>query len=202
MFLNFPNAPLTQSNRIDNLPENDLNLIRDVAIQNGGKEFQVQLRDLLYRVSNRPVEGYGNIFEVEVCAYDDLDKFAERSAEWIGNATRIAKQLNGGLDSATLTKQGLMAKIDLCSFSVNADEFPCSEQHLSCPVMLSVPEKGVFVKNSRQSDICYLFDEAALIQFMVDEGIHPLSRVPLSADMIVGKHQCHFDATKGHFTTS
>lgn len=57
MFLTFPKVAITPDNRIDKLSENDLNLIRDTAIQNGGRKVQVQIRDSLYEVSNRPVEG-------------------------------------------------------------------------------------------------------------------------------------------------
>ncbi|EEB0151549.1 hypothetical protein FWM65_17515, partial [Salmonella enterica] len=63
MFLTFPNVTITPDNRIDKLSENDLGLIRDTAIQNGGRKVQVQLRDLLYEVSNRAVEGDNYIFE-------------------------------------------------------------------------------------------------------------------------------------------
>ncbi|EKR1838549.1 hypothetical protein KGX01_004212, partial [Salmonella enterica subsp. enterica serovar Typhi] len=70
MFLTFPNVAITRDNRIDKLSENDLELIRDTAIQNGGRKIQVQLRDLLYEVSNRAVEGDNNTFKVSFSTTD------------------------------------------------------------------------------------------------------------------------------------
>ncbi|HFW0716323.1 TPA: T3SS effector NleG family protein, partial [Salmonella enterica subsp. enterica serovar Enteritidis] len=206
MFLTFPNVAITPGNRIDKLSENDLNLIRDTAIQNGGRKVQVQIRDSLYEVSNRPVEGDSNIFKVR--AYRDISQ--ARDIALTGNAIRLARQLNTGLNVShgnflnlsatsssnnsqelaahsspgapaifdTSNKQQLVDKIDLCSFSPNVDELSCSEENLTCPVMLVVPEKGVFVKTSPESDICQLFDEIALIQLIIDGAVHPVSRTP------------------------
>ncbi|EGG5278601.1 DUF1076 domain-containing protein, partial [Salmonella enterica] len=215
MFLTFPNVAITPGNRIDKLSENDLNLIRDTAIQNGGRKVQVQIRDSLYEVSNRPVEGDSNIFKVR--AYRDISQ--ARDIALTGNAIRLARQLNTGLNVShgnflnlsatsssnnsqelaahsspgapaifdTSNKQQLVDKIDLCSFSPNVDELSCSEENLTCPVMLVVPEKGVFVKTSPESDICQLFDEIALIQLIIDGAVHPVSRTPLSLGMIINK---------------
>ncbi|HGB2615361.1 TPA: T3SS effector NleG family protein, partial [Salmonella enterica subsp. enterica serovar Oslo] len=223
----FPNVAITPGNRIDKLSENDLNLIRDTAIQNGGRKVQVQIRDSLYEVSNRPVEGDSNIFKVR--AYRDISQ--ARDIALTGNAIRLARQLNTGLNVShgnflnlsatsssnnsqelaahsspgapaifdTSNKQQLVDKIDLCSFSPNVDELSCSEENLTCPVMLVVPEKGVFVKTSPESDICQLFDEIALIQLIIDGAVHPVSRTPLSLGMIINKNECYFDTTKGNF---
>lgn len=227
MFLTFPDVAITPNNRIDKLSENDLNLIRDTAIQNGGRKVQVQIRDLLYEVSNRPVEGDTNIFTVS--SLRTVSR--ERSIELTGNATRLERQLNNELNIShgnfsnmsttsfsnsrqelvsqnaprtpaifdTSNRQQLVDKIDLCSFSPNVDEFSCSEDDLTCPVMLAVPEKGVFVKTGPESDICQLFDEIALIQLIIDGAVHPVSRTPLSADMIINKNEYYFDTTKGNF---
>ncbi|HCS0147578.1 TPA: DUF1076 domain-containing protein, partial [Salmonella enterica subsp. enterica serovar Typhi] len=99
----------------------------------------------------------------------------------------------------TSNKQQLVDKIDLCSFSPNVDELSCTEDNLTCPVMLVVPEKGVFVKTGPESNICQLFDETALIQLIIDGATHPVSRAPLSLDMIINKNECYFDTTKGNF---
>ncbi|EOG2908520.1 T3SS effector NleG family protein [Salmonella enterica] len=228
MFLTFPNVAITPDNRIDKLSENDLNLIRDTAIQNGGRKVQVQIRDLLYEVSNRPVEGDTNIFKVSSVRTISRERYTELA----GNATRLARQLNNGLNilhgnfsNMSITsfsnsrqelvsqssprtpaifdtsnkQQQLVDKIDLCSFSPNVDELSCSEDDLTCPVMLVVPEKGVFVKTAPESDICQLFDEIALIQLIIDGAVHPVSRAPLSADMIINKNECYFDTIKGNF---
>ncbi|HHC0664639.1 TPA: T3SS effector NleG family protein [Salmonella enterica] len=39
----------------------------------------------------------------------------------------------------------------------------------------------------------------ACIQLIIDGAVHPISRVPLSADMIINKNECYFDTTKGNF---
>ncbi|EBY0109855.1 DUF1076 domain-containing protein, partial [Salmonella enterica subsp. enterica serovar Bahati] len=212
----FPNVALTPDNRIAKLSENDLNLIRDTAIQNGGRKVQVQIRDSLYEVTNRPVEGDSNIFKVK--AYRDISQVNDLALT--GNSVRLERQLNNVSTTSTSnsgqvlvaqssprtpaifdasTKQQLVDKISLCSFSPNVDELSCSEADLTCPVILAVPEKGVFVKTSPESDICQLFDEIACIQLIIDGAAHPMSRVPLSADMIINKNECYFDTTKGNF---
>ncbi|EBG4357820.1 DUF1076 domain-containing protein [Salmonella enterica subsp. enterica] len=228
MFLTFSNVAITPDNRIDKLSENDLELIRDTAIQSGGRKVQIQLSDLVYEVSNRSVTG--NLFHVTPSINSDTDwaLYTERCPEWLGNAIRLARQLNDGLNishgndsnmsttsfsngrqglvaqslpgaPAIFHKQQLVDKVDLCSFSPNVDELSCSENDLTCPLMLIIPKKGVFMKTSPESDICQLFDETALIQLIIDDSIHPFSRVPLSADMIIHKNECYFDTTKGNF---
>ncbi|EGM1791518.1 DUF1076 domain-containing protein [Salmonella enterica subsp. enterica] len=230
MFLTFPNVTITPDNRIDKLSENDLGLIRDTAIQNGGRKVLVQLHDLLYEVSNRAVEGDNYIFEVR-CSTTDRAMFMDRGMEWQGNAMRLKQQLNTGLNVShgnflnmsttsfsnnsqelaahispgapaifdTSNKQQLVDKINLCSFSPNVDELSCTEDNLKCPVMLIVPEKGVFVKTWPESNICQLIDEKALIQLVINGAVHPVSRAPLSLDMIINKNECYFDTAKDNF---
>lgn len=218
MFLTFPNVAITSYNRIDKLSENDLELIRDTVTQNGGRKVQVEIRQVLYEVSNRPVDGDGHTFQVST----GRAMTVERNMELTGNAIRLERQLNNTWDFShrdftpfsnsrqalasqssprvpASNKQQLVDKVDLCSFRLCVDELSCSEDNLMCPVMLAVPEKGVFVKTGSQSDICQLFDEAALIQLIIDGAVHPVSRAPLSADMIISKDECCFDSTKGSF---
>ncbi|TRR19014.1 hypothetical protein DNP50_24805, partial [Salmonella enterica subsp. enterica serovar Panama] len=72
MFLTFSNVAITPDNRIDKLSENDLELIRDTAIQSGGRKVQIQLRDLVYEVSNRSVAG--DLFNVIPSVNSDTDR--------------------------------------------------------------------------------------------------------------------------------
>ncbi|EDC7314019.1 DUF1076 domain-containing protein, partial [Salmonella enterica subsp. enterica serovar Bareilly] len=220
-FLSFPSVSLNSSNRICDLSENDLELIRDAVKQNDRRELQIELRDLLFKVSNRSVDGG----EVEFKVKPDLSSYQatnmERRLEYTRYFTILEKQLNNTLDTSpedlrnnltashsnnlqefasqnlTITpivsatsKQRLVDKIDLCSFSPNAEELSCSKDDLICPVMLAVPEKGIFVKASSESNICQLFDEVALIQLIIESAIHPVNRAPLTADMIIDKNEC------------
>ncbi|EAT6681599.1 hypothetical protein E4Y15_24545, partial [Salmonella enterica] len=71
MFLSFPSVSLNSSNRICDLSENDLELIRDAVKQNDRRELQIELRDLLFKVSNRSVDGG----EVEFKVKPDLSSY-------------------------------------------------------------------------------------------------------------------------------
>ncbi|WP_050182807.1 T3SS effector NleG family protein, partial [Salmonella enterica] len=164
-------------------------------------------------VSNRAVEGDNNTFKVSFSTTDRA-MFRERHIEWQGNAIRLERQLNTGLN----VSRGNFLNMSTTSFSNNSqelaahsspgapaifdpnvDELSCTEDNLTCPVMLVVPEKGVFVKTGPESNICQLFDETALIQLIIDGATHPVSRAPLSLDMIINKNECYFDTTKGNF---
>lgn len=47
--------------------------------------------------------------------------------------------------------------------------------------------------------MCSLYDENALSRIINDGGHHPLSRVPITASMIVKSEDCIFDASRGNF---
>ncbi|EAT5876667.1 DUF1076 domain-containing protein [Salmonella enterica] len=97
-------------------------------------------------------------------------------------------------------KHLLPARINLCSFQVEAGSFACSEEHLTCPITLDIPTEGVFVKVSSQSDVCCLFDREAFLNLVRQELKHPLSRESICMGMIVRKSECFFNTERDKFT--
>lgn len=65
---------------------------------------------------------------------------------------------------------------------------------MTCPITLDTPETGVFMRNSRSSDICSLYDKDALLQLIETGGAHPLSRESITESMIMRQDECHFDS--------
>ncbi|EIG3914094.1 type III secretion system effector NleG7, partial [Escherichia coli] len=85
------------------------------------------------------------------------------------------------------------------SFVVNPDEFSCDTQFLKCPITLCVPEKGVFVKNALNSNICTLYDKSAFMNLTREHLPHPLSREKIVKEMIIERNMCYFDTISQHF---
>lgn len=208
MPLSFPNVYLNTRGRIETLPSDILDSIRNAARPpdgaTGPTEIQVQLRDALYQVRHSPDEG---AFEVVPWrelgqVYSDIRRnYPER----FSNAESLARQLNRTWDYHFNTqpaniKHSLHAWINLCSFQVEAGSFACSEEHLTCPITLDIPTEGVFVKVSSQSDICCLFDKEAFLNLVRQELKHPLSRESICMGMIVKKSECFFNTERDKFT--
>lgn len=225
MPLSFPNVYLNTHMRIETLPSDILDSIRNAARPpdgaTGPTEIQVQLRDALYLVRHSPDEG---AFEVVPWrepgqVYSDIRRsYPER----FSNAERLARQLNRTWNMpappASLTfsesqnaiyhfntqpaniRDLLPVRINFCSFQVEAGSFACSEEHLTCPITLDIPTNGVFVKVSSQSDICCLFDKEAFLNLVCQGLEHPLSREPICMGMIVRKSECFFNTERDKFT--
>lgn len=100
-----------------------------------------------------------------------------------------------------IMRSQLHKKIEEFSFPVDTEGFLCAEEYLKCPITLDVPKNGVFVKVSSQSDVCCLFDKDALLNLVRQELKHPLSREPISMDMIVRKRDCYFNTSREKFTS-
>lgn len=49
------------------------------------------------------------------------------------------------------------------------------------------------------SDVCTLYDKAALIHLIDMDAPHPLSRETITVSMIVRKDECYFDQSRGSF---
>jgi len=141
------------------------------------------------------------------------------------NVSALERQLNGSgmshreiMDSMPLTApprppvtaprppvahtQPLLNRIDTCSFSVGSANLPLPEECRTCPITLSVPEQGVFARTSLQSDVCCLYDSAALKELVSRRIPHPISREAITAAHIVPKEECHFDPGKSAFIHS
>lgn len=225
MPLSFPNVYLNTRGRIETLPSDILDSIRNAVRPpdgaTGPTEIQVQLRNALYQVRHSPDEG---AFEVVPWrepgqVYSDIRR---NHPERFSNAERLARQLNRTWSMPTpptfLTfaehqnaryhfntqptniKDFLPVRINFFSFKVEAGSFSCTEEHLTCPITLDVPTEGVFVKVSSQSDVCCLFDREAFLNLVRQELKHPLSRESICMGMIVRKSECFFNTERDKFT--
>ncbi len=97
MPLSFPNVYLNTRQRIETLPSDLLDSIRNAARPPNGAtgltEIQVQLRDMLYQVRHRPDEVAFEVIPLREPGqvYSDiLRNYPER----FSNAERLARQLN------------------------------------------------------------------------------------------------------------
>ncbi len=86
----------------------------------------------------------------------------------------------------------LQARISECSFIVDCESF-------QCPITLDQPVNGVFVKNSKHSSICTLFDSFAFSRLVREGSVHPLSRESITESMIMRKDECYFDSKRNAF---
>ncbi|EKC2245593.1 T3SS effector NleG family protein [Salmonella enterica] len=96
----------------------------------------------------------------------------------------------------------MSTKIDSCSFSIEQATLSLSAGHLTCPITLSIPERGVFARTSLQSEVCYLYDSTALKELVSRRLPHPISRETITGAHIVPKEQYHIDWEKGAFIHS
>ena len=188
------------------LPESELEALRNVARSNqsdvlfiGSRSFRLQHISFMDGFSVEPIPG---VF---------LECIGERSQRQLADS--LERQLNGGnsfLQEFSLymeqtrsasslqesVKNEVQSKVNASAFSVNPDDFPCSEQHLRCPITLCIPEDGVFVKNAQNSNVCSLYDKNALTEILRRNATHPLSREPFTPGMIVLKEECHFSSAE------
>ncbi|HCL5074247.1 TPA: T3SS effector NleG family protein [Salmonella enterica] len=98
--------------------------------------------------------------------------------------------------------QPLLNRIDACSFSVGSANLTLPQERLICPITLCVPDNGVFVRTSLQSEVCCLYDSTALKELVSRRLPHPISREAITGAHIIPKEQCHFDQERGAFIHS
>ncbi|EFA3075008.1 DUF1076 domain-containing protein, partial [Escherichia coli] len=60
-------------------------------------------------------------------------------------------------------------------------------------------QKGVFVKNALNSNICTLYDKSAFMNLTREHLPHPLSREKIVKEMIIERNMCYFDTISQHF---
>ncbi|EAA9516409.1 T3SS effector NleG family protein [Salmonella enterica subsp. salamae] len=98
--------------------------------------------------------------------------------------------------------QSLLSRIDACSFSVGSANLTLPQERLICPITLCVPDNGVFVRTSLQSEVCCLYDSTALKELVSRRLPHPISREAITGAHIVPQEQCHFNQERGAFIHS
>ncbi|EFF0771636.1 TPA: DUF1076 domain-containing protein [Escherichia albertii] len=191
------------------LPEVEVEALRGVARSNQAETLIVGSRRLTVR--HVPLV---NSFSVEAHPGSLFERLGDGRYRRLAEGLEI--QLNGGSTFlptvATYMAQARSApsvpvrsentvqgRINSYAFPVNPGDFPCSEQHLSCPITLCIPEVGLFVRNARDSDVCSLYDRDVVTEMIRRNAPHPLSREPFTLDMIVSRDRCRFDTTEQRF---
>lgn len=185
------------------LPEHETQILRELARDTPDHDrLKLVVGNREYEVSHIP---WMNGFSITPSSLS-------RSAERI--ASHLELQLNGGRTFSQVLGDSILAnppggswlhhntlqeKVSSCVFTVNKDEFPCKDEFLECPVTLSVPNKGVFVKTSLDSNVCCLFDYDVLNELITQNAPHPISRKVLSERFIVPRDECHFDTAQSKF---
>ncbi|EFJ1801957.1 TPA: DUF1076 domain-containing protein [Escherichia albertii] len=175
-----------------------------IRISIGSGQYSVHYVQLLDGFSVEPVRG------------GLLDRLLGREHRMERRAVALERQLNGGVDFLSsvnnyfqsvmaehrenkTSNKILMEKINSCVFRPDSNHFSCPESFLTCPITLDTPENGVFMRNSRDAEICSLYDKDALVQLVETGGAHPLSRERITESMIMRKDECHFDAKREAF---
>ncbi|EAB1451462.1 DUF1076 domain-containing protein [Escherichia albertii] len=199
---------------ISQLSPAGIRALQDVARRES--EIRISTGSRQYTISHVPMlDG----FTVEPERGGLLDRLLRREHRMERRAVALERQLNGGVDflrSVNSYFQRLRAehreektgntvlqdKVDSCSFHPGSNHFSCPESFLTCPITLDTPETGVFMRNSRSSDICSLYDKDALLQLIEAGGAHPLSRESITESMIIKKDECHFDSKREVFVVS
>ena len=194
-------------------PEN-IQVLQDAARQSG--EINMSVGSRQYSITHvQSLDG----FTVEPVRGGFLDRLFRREHRMAERAISLERRLNNGNDFYSLfnnyfrrviedymegkaNNATLQNKINSCVFHLDSNHFSCPESFLTCPITLDTPETGVFMRNSRSSDICSLYDKDALLQLIETGGAHPLSRESITESMIMRQDECHFDSKREAFVVS
>ncbi|EMM4085650.1 T3SS effector NleG family protein [Shigella flexneri] len=110
------------------------------------------------------------------------------------------RMLNMLSDSGeTQQQESIQDKILQCKFSVNTESLQCPSSAVLCPITLEEPREGILIKNSEDSQICTVFDCESFSRVVNEGSVHPLTREPITAAMIVRPDECAYDPLKGNF---
>ncbi|EPC0821978.1 T3SS effector NleG family protein [Escherichia albertii] len=202
--------PLTTLNiqNISQLSPAEIQSLQDTARRENG--LVISSSGWRYSISYVPeIDGF-SISAERGGLHDGLSRFQD----WL----TLERQLNGGVDfssrvdsyllqgEVTEYKEGekiiLQNKINSYIFHPNSNHFSCPGSFLICPITLEIPETGVFMRNSQNSDICSLYDKDALLQLIDAGGAHPLSRELITELMIMRQDECHFDSKREAFVVN
>ncbi|EFF0784911.1 DUF1076 domain-containing protein [Escherichia albertii] len=180
---------------------------RVIRISSGSGRYSVSYVQMVDGFSVEPVRG------------GLLDRLLRREHRMDERAAALERRLNDGATYLTVFRSYFMrqvaesrenktrdfilqGKINSCVFHLDSNHFSCPESFLTCPITLDTPETGVFMRNSRSSDICSLYDKDALLQLIETGGAHPLSRESITESMIMIQDECHFDSKREAFVVS
>ncbi|ECG0680877.1 hypothetical protein DLB52_26360 [Salmonella enterica subsp. salamae] len=167
-----------------------------------GDGINIQLGSNSYSIRFLPEHDFYSVHSNSHVA----DHFSTEAHVMDNNVGRLEKQMNNGrtYSSAVAASplERVQNRIDAYSFSVEKAGFPATEEHLTCPITLEIPKIGVFARTSLLSDICCLYDAAALKYLVGQRLAHPLSQEKITISHISPPEQCHFNYEKGHFMLS
>ncbi len=201
----FITLPVNEQGNVLPISSNDLGGIRGAA-RHAHDAVDVQIGNGLYRVRYLPRL---DIFAVNPNTGVNPQYSVREHLAIMGNSTSLEEHLNQGrtflsvLEAAqSLSSSRISTKIDSCSFSVERENFSLAAENLTCPITLSIPDKGVFARTSLQSDVCCLYDSMALKELVSRCLPHPISRETITGAHIVQKEECHFDPGKSAFIHS
>lgn len=208
----FLTLPVNTQGLIGSIPAGDLANIQDAARSAGDNTIDVQLGSGRYNIRHLPRL---DVFRVDTQGGETLAGSTQGFFAVLGNQESLEFQLNDGMSlmdartarlrqqsSLPTVTQRISGKIDSCSFLTEQAGFQISGEHLTCPVTLCLPEKGVFARTSLQSEVCCLYDSAALKELVSRRLPHPVSREAITEAHIVPKEQYHFDPERGAFIHS
>ncbi|WP_370603513.1 T3SS effector NleG family protein [Citrobacter braakii] len=208
----FLTLPVNTQGIIGSIPADDLVNIRDAARNAGDSAIDVQLGSGRYNIRHLPRL---DVFRVDTQGGEILAGSTQGFFAVLDNQQNLEFQLNDGMSlidartarlrqqsSLPTVTQRISGKIDSCIFVTEQAGFQISGEHLTCPVTLCIPEKGVFARTSLQSDVCCLYEVLALKELVSRRLPHPVSREAITEAHIVPKEQCHFDPERGAFIHS
>ncbi len=191
------------------LGEIPFNTVREIFNQSSGMGAQIQIGDTLMTIQVINLGSFGrfsgHINSSSLSA--ELQELAENNMQNIyRHVWDYRDELGPRIEESERAQvpdvQSLSDRIDTCNFIVVQENLLLSAEHLTCPITLSIPERGVFVRTSLRSDVCCLYDSAALKTLVSQRLPHPVSRELMTEAHIVPKEQCHFDPEKGAFIHS
>ncbi|ECG8633063.1 DUF1076 domain-containing protein, partial [Salmonella enterica subsp. salamae] len=211
----FLTLPVDDRGRLQHVSQGAVSSLHDevrnnpggVTVRLGSSEYRItyaqELPDFFSVAATQ--NNTGNQGEQPVWLRDALQSTNARTLERQLNNGRTAtevmeEQLDRLLPSrVSASVQGILGKIDACLFVTEQADFQVPCVHLTCPITLSIPERGVFARTSLQSDVCCLYDSTALKEQVSRRLPHPISREAITGAHIIPKEQCHFDLGKGAF---
>lgn len=191
------------------LPEVEVEALRDIARHNptetlivGQRRMTLHYIQFMDRFSVEPLPG--TLFERlgdgrHRRLAENLERQLNGGGTFLQEVATYMAQARSAPSVPVRTRDTAQGRINSYAFPVNPGDFPCGEQHLSCPITLCIPEVGLFVRNAQGSNVCSLYDRDVVAEMFRRNDPHPLSREPFTLDMIISKDDCHFDVIEQRF---
>lgn len=189
---------LNTQGRLGEIP---LNTVQDIYNQSEGA--LIQLGNALVTVRVVSLDPFGR-FSGDIHTFslsESMRTLAEQNMDSIYQHLWYYRgELGPRIGGPEARLQSLLDRIEECNFVVNQENYsPSAAEYLTCPITLSIPERGVFARTSLQSDVCCLYDSAALKEMVFRRQPHPVSREVMTEAHIIPKEHCYFDPERQCF---